>query len=433
MSKFRFFLMMIIFATLVVTSCKKEVSYNPVRIESVWTNTVDTVPHTLTSVNINKVWIRLQGTGFSGLQKVLCNGFSSYINPNYVTDNSITFLLSDSIPTGLDVKVDSLKNTIKVITSHGSATYYNFVLKDNNKTPGVSSISYTMPQVGDYIYLNGNYLGETTEVSFPNGSNPRIPASFTIVSKNQLKVQVPVGAGSPGSIKVVSNGDTYYSPSYMFYTNGIFLHSFKEGVTTGAPNNVSYYNAAQIEAITGLTSNPDSALAIPIAAGSVAVTTSGAWTGFFRFLANVGFQRVINKGGSITGSTSIANLAIQFDLYMNQPWTSGVLALRMDKNQGGINQTWIYNIEPWTPTAPITFTNGWTTITVPFSNFTGLGLGTLDAYITQITAQYAATGSHSLLGFVNQDINADGHTATALTNFQLLIANVRLVPTYKGN
>jgi hypothetical protein len=104
----------------------------------------------------------------------------------------------------------------------------------------------------------------------------------------------------------------------------------------------------------------------------------------------------------------------------------------MDKNQGGINQTWIYNFQPWTTTAPFTFTNGWTTVTVPFSNFTGLAQGTLSAYITQITTQYAASGSHSILGFINADnINADGHPAVALTNFQLIVANLRLVPTTK--
>ncbi|HEY4785746.1 MAG TPA: glycan-binding surface protein [Bacteroidales bacterium] len=436
MSKLRFFLIIFISTTLVMVSCKKEESYNPVRIESIWTNTVDTVPHTITAAftsNSGKAtWIRIQGTGFTGLRKVIVNGFNSYINPNYVLDNSITFQLSDSIPTGPDVKVDSLLNTIQVVTVHGSATYRNFVLKNPNKMPGISSVSYTMPNVGDIIYINGNYLDNSTEVSFPNGSNARIPATILANSRTQIKVQVPAGAGSTGAIKVVNgSGDIFFSPSYMFYKSGVFMHSFKEpSVVTGSPNNVTYYNSAQIQTATGLASNPDSALSIPAAAGNVAVTTSNAWTGFFRFLANKGFQNVINKGGDITGSTSIANLAIQFDLYVNQPWKSGVLALRMDKNQGGINQVWIYNIEPWTTTAPLTFTNGWTTITIPFSNFTGLGLGTLDAYITQITTQYAS-GTHSLLGFVNQDINADGHTATPLTGFQLFIANLRLVPITK--
>lgn len=122
MSKLPLFLCISMFVIIMIASCEKNEESGAVNIESVWTNTVDTVPHTITEANVGN-WIRLQGSGFTGLKAVLCNGKSVYINPNYVTDNNITFY----IDTAVAVPGDS---TIKVVTSHGEATYHPFSFID---------------------------------------------------------------------------------------------------------------------------------------------------------------------------------------------------------------------------------------------------------------------------------------------------------------
>jgi hypothetical protein len=220
----------------------------------------------------------------------------------------------------------------------------------------------------------------------------------------------------------------------MFYTQGIFLKTFLETdvlVAGTYANTKVYSDPTQIATLTGLTNNPDNIMAIPEVAKNIAVATSSSISSnFFKFYAYKGFNKVIaNSNGGIIKSTKLENLAIQFDLYMRNPWNSGVIALKMNKNNSGKNAQYIYNAAPWTTTNPYTFENGWRTITVKFSDFPSLALGTLDSYITTVTNN----GYEALLGFANYDMNADGHTPQALTNFQMYIANVRLVPTTTPN
>ena len=109
-----------------VVSCTKDESVNPVKINSVWTNQVDTVKlygaqHEITSMNVGK-WIRLNGTGFTGLRKILCNGVSASFYTTYVTDSYITFVIPSTTPVPGD-------STITVITNHGEYTLKPFIFK----------------------------------------------------------------------------------------------------------------------------------------------------------------------------------------------------------------------------------------------------------------------------------------------------------------
>lgn len=112
--------------TLILSSCTSEITYNPVKINSVWTNQVDTAKlygeqHEISSMNIGR-WIRINGTGFTGLTKVLCNGVSAGFNTTYVTDENITLFIPSTTPVPGD-------STLTVITSHGEYTYKPFVFK----------------------------------------------------------------------------------------------------------------------------------------------------------------------------------------------------------------------------------------------------------------------------------------------------------------
>lgn len=112
--------------TLTLTSCNNEDIHNPVKINSVWTNQADTLKLYGTQVEITSAsvgkWIRLNGTGFTGLTKILCNGVSAGFNSTYMTDTNITFVIPSTIPVPGD-------STLTVITSHGEYTYKPFIFK----------------------------------------------------------------------------------------------------------------------------------------------------------------------------------------------------------------------------------------------------------------------------------------------------------------
>ena len=58
---------------------------------------------------------------------------------------------------------------------------------------------------------------------------------------------------------------------------------------------------------------------------------------------------------------------MQVDVYMPNPWNSGMLAWRMDKDGGTLNSNRIMNIAPWTVGNPFDFDGEWHT----FRNLVG--------------------------------------------------------------
>lgn len=419
--------LLILFA-LFFASCENDSANGSVSINSVWLN-MNGVESTQINSCFTGQWIRLEGSGFDGLKEIYCNTVKVPFSPIINTDNYITFQVPASVPIAQEVEDVNARNTIRIVTDQGEYTYKDFKFKDKNKMPGINSVSYTLPKPGDKIYLEGLYLGATTEIYFP-GANAEVKATeFNIINDNKIEVTVPAGVGdTSGSIRIVADGDVYYSPGYMFYTKGIFLRTFQEDIMVpGTYSNTKIYSdPSQIAALTGLANNPEYMMAIPEVKKNIAPATSnGVNSNFFKFYAYKGFNNVIaNSAGQITKDTKLENLALQFDLYMGSAWNSGAITLKMNKNSNTVNSQYVYHIMPWTATTPHTFENGWKTVTVKFSDFPNLSLGSLESYITTITNnKYEA-----LIGFANYDMNNDGHTPKALTNFQLYIANIRLVP-----
>jgi predicted nucleic acid-binding Zn-ribbon protein len=312
------------------------------------------------------------------------------------------------------------ENTVALCVSDVTANY-------NYSAPSIQNVSCTMPLPGDVITLTGVNLQHAGAIWFPSSSGEVQATDYTLVDNSTLRVTVPVGAGDKsGTIRMESNGDVL-SPT-MFYTEGLFLHDFTE-VQTGANNNTAVISDPDaIVLLTGLPRNPEYVLAIPSVAADFAVASSnsvssGASTPFFRFLAGKGLQNVIdNPANSITGATELSTLAIQFDVYMPQPWTSGAIVLKMHKDMGTTDGSRVKCLTPSYKGGAYTF-GGWETFTIKFSDFRTLSLGTLDEYI----ASTISVTQQSFLAFCNYDVNSD-YTPSDLTGFQFFVANVRLVP-----
>lgn len=122
----KYIFLLVIATSAILASCENEIKYNPVRIDSVWTNQVDTVKLHGTQLQITSMstgrWIRLNGSGFTGLTKILCNGVSVSFVSTYMTDSNITFLIPSTIPVPGD-------SSLTVITNHGEYTYKPFIFK----------------------------------------------------------------------------------------------------------------------------------------------------------------------------------------------------------------------------------------------------------------------------------------------------------------
>lgn len=399
-----------------------------IEVSGVWTSQEGSVSREITSSYLGRR-IRLEGFGFTGLTAVYCNGVKASINSSYTSDNSVIFTIPTTTPIAEEMTDSTSMNVIKVVTNHGNATF-DFIFK---KTSVITKVSNTFPREGDVITLTGNYLSSTTEVSFPSSNGYVNATSFDIVNKTTVTAVTPSGVGdvSSGSIRILCNeGDTVYSPVYMYYKKGIFLKSFKESYLVSTTNVAILGDSASIAQATGLVHNPDTVMAFPAKAQSIPIITSvTSYNAFFKWYPNPAFSAALKKAGSeITSSSSMTDLAIQFDLYIPYSWSSGAITYRMDKNgvAGGVTGSGVYDYVPWSVGSPYNFTNGWETVTINFSDFTGLSLTTIGTYISSLTTD---TGLQSLFGFTNIDANKDGHTASVMNKFQMFIANMRLVPT----
>ena len=433
----KFLLFLVLAITSLTISCKKDESGNNVQITGVWSYIRDTESAQITSVFFNN-WIRIRGSGFTNLQSIYFNGQQVTFSPLYITDSDIIINVPLEIPTGDDVENPDMRNTIQLFTQNGQTLFEGFVFKDPDKVPTISGISYTLPHAGDIIEIYGSNLGETKTVTFPDSNQAEIKS----VTDSILQVVIPanIDRQKSGSLTITVDNESYSSPPYMFYQNGIFLKTFTEdAMVPGGSNGIKIYSDAnEIRALTGLANNPENIVAIPATKTNIPIAGgNGISSNFFKFFAHQAFSDIINKGGEITGDVSIENLAIQFDLYMPSSWISGAIPLKMNKNQGGANNAYIYNITPWgwqeTSTGlqltPFTFEHGWKTITLKLSDFPTLEMSNLSTYSNTLKSN----GFESLVGYANYDMNEDGHTPQVVTGFQMYLANFRLVPLVNFN
>ena len=202
----------LIIITGLVISCKKNDSGTPV-INAV--RTVD--PKTKDSLFAKAIpgtLIVIQGNNFGGLQAVFFNDTSAYFNPSYATDNNIIIRIPASAQTAAtDPKVPS---TIKVVTSHGTATY-SFTLY--LPPPIITSLSFD--NTGKVVYINGSNFQGVNKITFPvPGNNTAL--SFTVDKTfTQIIAEIPPGSPSKDSLRVFATFGTgaYSYPPPMTITS----------------------------------------------------------------------------------------------------------------------------------------------------------------------------------------------------------------------
>lgn len=169
----------------------------------------------------------------------------------------------------------------------------------------------------------------------------------------------------------------------------------------------------------------------PLASWALATKTDDK-KGYIRFSSGDRFLYVIDQNAKqdVKASTPCADLALQMDVYVTadgEPvWNTGYISYRLNKDQSSLTSSVVANVAMWTEEEPMSFADGWKTLTIPLSAFSmtrSPSTATLGGLINSLMSSNLQT----ILTLVNYSLDAL-HPAKEVSNFQFNIANIRLVP-----
>lgn len=309
--------------------------------------------------------IRIEGTGFTGLKKVFINGFETSFNPVYVSETSFLIRISGDTPT-IEAE-DNVRNTIRLIGDAGQITF-DFEIRSS--APMITNVSHTLPNAGEEITVYGTGLIEVNKVVFPGDIEVTEGITFDEEDGEFFTVTVPEGVSETGgSIYIESANGGAYSPAYF---------NFKEGV-------VLDFDGMGAIGEFGNTIRQDQLESAPIGEGNVSQGTYVAHrpAGLETFEAGKNRASEVFTTGNeswrtqltpyIPASTPLEEVGFQFDIYVPEPWEgSGYLKILLINNfNGGEWAGGVYNYVPWIVDGEVEAfeTTGWTTVTVPFTDF----------------------------------------------------------------
>ncbi|WP_163715686.1 glycan-binding surface protein [Mangrovibacterium lignilyticum] len=363
--------------------------------------------------------LRIEGSGFTGLKKVYINGYSSYFNPVYVSDNSMLVSVSKNTPT---VEADAeVRNTIQFMNDSYDIV---FPFEIRSSAPGITSISNTLPLAGETITIYGSGLVEVSKVVFPgdvevtDGITSDTDGEFFIVT-------VPDGVSEEGGSLMIecSNGGAY-SPAYFNFKNGVILDFDGMGAQGYWGSSTSMIKPDDLESASVGTGNVSQGTYV--AHRPARIASFGAAKNRLSEVWTAG-NDVDDWRGQLTpyipASTPLDEVAFQFDIFVPQAWSgSGFLKICLVNGfNGGEWSGNCYNYVPWVIDGEVVpfETEGWTTVTVPLNMlyaFTDGDFTFEDVLTTRETSSYKNFGFY----FENSDFtlqNITGNDADSETEF----------------
>ena len=399
--------------------------------------------------------IRIEGSGFKGMKKVYINGYDTYFNVTYVNDMSMLVTIDKKTPV---VEADeAVRNTIRLVKS-GTEYTHSFTIR--SASPSVTSLSSTLPQPGEKVYVYGANLQETTKVTLPGGV---VVTSIESDEEGEwYAFTMPSGVTEGGSIYSEGANGMAATPGYFNYTQCMILNW--DGVGT--------------ESSWSWTANGSMI-------GTKADDASGELREMVQDPLNSGRgecvqlipDRLLNAGGAVAKQTRVAEcwtagngndmddwtrmytyipaetplteVAFQFDIYVPQAWVGTgqiEVVLFNNFNFGGIgSDEYTYNKEvavcvPWLQDGKVVpfQTTGWQTMTIPFSEFRKYAALIADAEAVQPTFQNVVEDRNGSsyrnfgMGFTNGDFELNGvEYPSSLFKQKIYVDNFRIVPYTK--
>lgn len=389
--------------------------------------------------------IRVEGSGLFGMKAVYINGYDTYFNRAYVTDNSMLITINSNTPVADAEEED--RNIIRFVKD-GASLDYNFTIRA--ASPTVTRVSNTLPEAGEKVTVYGAGLEETTKVTLPGGTE----VTTGIESDEDgewYSFIMPSGVTASGSIYSEGANGEAATPAYFNNKNCIIL-DFDGNGTQG------YWSWSE----TGSMINADDLVNDPV---------SGSNRGKCVQMIP---ERLIAAGGVMSGKprasecwtagngndaddwtrmfayipeeTPVTEVALQFDIYVaeSDPWTTcGQIQVSLFNNfnfggigsddDGASNQVAFY--VPYIQEGEMTefYTEGWQTVTIPFSEFNKYASliedGETPTFGDVVTDRNSASYRNFGIGFANTDFTYDGVSVVSETfSTRIYLDNWRVVP-----
>jgi len=297
--------------------------------------------------------IVLMGENLQNVNQIWFNDQQASVNTNLVTSTAIIVTVPNVIP-GL------VTNQIRLITSNKHDTlFYPFNVKV--PAPKLDAMLCEYVPTGGTAVIQGDFFindpSSPLKVFFPGN----IEGTVTSVSIHEIKVTVPSGSGvGPIQVKTIY-GST--NSTFFFRDDRNILLDFDTKTAAGGWRSGVIKN-----------SNPD-----PISgnyvkfSGAMAAKSGSTWNeDAFSFdlwpIANGRPNEPIYTG-------DLANAVIKFECYVVDPWQAGALQMIFTPYTTTGTNSYIADSQiprglwiPWKTTGSYE-TSGWTTVTIPLSEF----------------------------------------------------------------
>lgn len=385
--------------------------------------------------------LRLEGSGLFGVKKIYINGYDTYFNRAYVTDNNILVTLNSNTPVS-DCPED-VRNTIRLVKDGGNEYVYGFEVRA--ATPLFASFNNTLPNAGETVIIYGSDLQETSEITMPDGS--KITTGIESDPDGEwFSFIMPSGMTASGSIEAVNANGSIKTPACFNERRGIFLDF--DG--TGAMGSWSAtYGSDDLESDPLNTGRSMVAPLVPASVLDEGGLQSGAKTLYWATGGSGTDKDDWSEFTSIIpADTPVDEIAIQYDLYCPDPISTGVIEFSLQNNLS--NYGWNTaetkaEITEWC-TYPTAFawipwydgsevvpfsTDGWITVTVPVNEIGKYQDETAGyTFANVIEDRQNASYSNFLMLLVNSDVKYNDTTTLEATGFshKIYVDNLRLVP-----
>ncbi len=395
--------------------------------------------------------IRIEGSGFMGLKKILINGYDTYFNNALMTDNNVWVTLNNETP--VEKASDDVRNKIILIKDEARLEY-EFTIRAS--APSVTSCDNTLPKAGETVTVYGNNLQETTKVTLPDGT----AITDGIVSDEEGKwysFVVPASANlsEAGSITSEGANGTAITPAY-FNDFRCFIQNFEEDGHGEMGSWSATYSAEDLVDDPLGTGRGKVCQIVPNvkldAGGLDAGSNALLWATAGNDNPNDDWARMFSV---IPSNTPVANVAIQFDIYCPEPWDlTGQLEISLQNNLSNygygsdctkFSSSYINTASVWVPWLneedgshqPFTTGQRWQTITIPLTDFGNYDPTEAPDVTFQKVADDRNAGSYRnfLVLFVNSTVESAEDATPAfkyeaqLFTQKIYIDNLRVVST----
>lgn len=390
--------------------------------------------------------IRIEGSGFLGLKKILINGYDTYFNNALMTDNNVWVTLNSNTP--VEKAEADVRNKI-ILVKDQARLEYDFTIRA--ASPSITSCDNTLPMPGETVTVYGSSLQETTKITLPGG----VEITSGIVSDAEGKwfsFTMPGGVTASGSI--TSEGANGIAKSPTFFNNfDCFVTNFDDKGELGSWN--ATYSSDDLVDDPLNTGRGKVAMLVPNVKLEAGGLDAGSNALFYATAGNDNANddwtsRMYN---AIPANTPASDVAIQFDIYCPEEWDlSGMIEISLQNNLSNYGYgsgctkfstqykntatVWV----PWLNESdgshtPFTTGERWQTVTIPMTAVGNYDPNEAPDANFQLICEDRNAGSYRnfLIFFCNSDVESAEDASPAfsykakLFTQKIYIDNIRVV------